>query len=104
MKIDRRQLLATGLAGGATALLGSRLAHAQAEALRIGALTPLTGGGAVYGTTMARTYALLAEEINKAVVQAASVSGFTGSALCSSDTTVQEAPIAYPKIGEHDAK
>ncbi|OGP10350.1 MAG: hypothetical protein A2048_00870 [Deltaproteobacteria bacterium GWA2_45_12] len=44
------------------------------------------------------------EEINKAVVQAASVSGFTGSALCSSDTTVQEAPIAYPKIGEHDAK
>lgn len=36
------------------------------------------------------------EEINKAVVKAASAAGFTGSALCSSDTTVQEAPIAYP--------
>jgi len=66
MKLDRRQFLATGLAGGATALLGSRLAHAQAEALRIGVLTPLTGGGAVYGTTMSRMYTLLADEINKA--------------------------------------
>lgn len=36
------------------------------------------------------------EEINKIVVSAASQVGFTGSALCSSDTTVQEAPIAYP--------
>lgn len=36
------------------------------------------------------------EEINKIVVNAASNAGFTGSALCSSDTTVQEAPIAYP--------
>lgn len=36
------------------------------------------------------------EEINKVVVRAASTVGFTGSALCSSDTTVQEAPIAYP--------
>ena len=36
------------------------------------------------------------EEINKTVVSAAVKVGFTGSALCSSDTTVQESPIAYP--------
>jgi branched-chain amino acid transport system substrate-binding protein len=66
MRLDRRQFLATGLAGGAVALAGGRLAHAQSEALRIGVLTPLTGGGAVYGTTMSRMYTLLAEEINKA--------------------------------------
>lgn len=35
-------------------------------------------------------------EINKVVVRAASEAGFTGGALCSSDTTVQESPIAYP--------
>ncbi len=65
MKLDRRQFLATGLAGGAAALVGGR-AHAQQEALRIGVLTPLTGGGAVYGTTMSRMYTLVADEINKA--------------------------------------
>ena len=53
MTLNRRQFLATGLAGGA-ALVGGRFAHAQPEALRIGVLTPLTGGGAVYGTTMSR--------------------------------------------------
>lgn len=37
-----------------------------------------------------------AEEINRMVVQCAAKEGFTGSGLCSSDTTVQEAPIAYP--------
>jgi branched-chain amino acid transport system substrate-binding protein len=65
MTLNRRQFLAMGLAGGA-ALVGGRSAHAQSEALRIGVLTPLTGGGAVYGTTMSRMYTLLAEEINKA--------------------------------------
>ena len=64
MKLDRRQFLATGL-GGAAALAGSR-AHAQQEGLRIGVLTPLTGGGTVYGTTMSRMYTLVADEINKA--------------------------------------
>lgn len=64
MKLDRRQFLATGLAGGAAALVGGR-AHAQQEALRIGVLTPLTGGGTVYGTTMSRMYTLVADEINK---------------------------------------
>jgi branched-chain amino acid transport system substrate-binding protein len=66
MKLNRRQFLTTGLAGSAAALAGVRFAHAQAEALRIGVLTPLTGGGAVYGTTMSRMYTLVAEEINKA--------------------------------------
>ena len=66
MGLDRRQFLATGLAGGTAALVGGRFAHAQSEALRIGVLTPLTGGGAVYGTTMSRMYALVADEINKA--------------------------------------
>jgi hypothetical protein len=36
------------------------------------------------------------EEINAVVVVAAKEAGFTNGALCSSDTTVQEAPIAYP--------
>jgi branched-chain amino acid transport system substrate-binding protein len=66
MRLNRRQFLATSLAGSAVALAGRRVAHAQAESLRIGVLTPLTGGGAVYGTTMSRMYTLLAEEINKA--------------------------------------
>ena len=65
MTLNRRQFLATGVAAGA-ALAGGRFAHAQSDALRIGVLTPLTGGGAVYGTTMSRMYTLLAEEINKA--------------------------------------
>jgi branched-chain amino acid transport system substrate-binding protein len=64
MKLDRRQFLATGLAGGAA--LVTRRADAQAEGLRIGVLTPLTGGGTVYGTTMSRMYTLVADEINKA--------------------------------------
>lgn len=37
-----------------------------------------------------------AEELNKIIVQHAVKEGFTGSNLCSSDTTVQEAPICYP--------
>lgn len=36
------------------------------------------------------------EAINRIVVQTATAMGFTGSGLCSSDTTVQESPIAYP--------
>ncbi len=37
-----------------------------------------------------------AEELNKIIVQHATEMGFSGSGICSSDTTVQEAPIAYP--------
>jgi hypothetical protein len=36
------------------------------------------------------------EAINRIVVKTAVEVGFTGSGLCSSDTTVQESPIAYP--------
>ena len=36
------------------------------------------------------------EAINQIVVKAAVTAGFTGKGLCSSDTTVQESPIAYP--------
>jgi len=36
------------------------------------------------------------EAINQKVIKAAVAAGFTGSRLCSSDTTVQESPIAYP--------
>lgn len=36
------------------------------------------------------------EAINQLVVKTAAEAGFTGSGLCSSDTTAQESPIAYP--------
>jgi hypothetical protein len=36
------------------------------------------------------------EAINQLVVKTAVKAGFTGSGLCSSDTTAQESPIAYP--------
>lgn len=67
MKTTRRHFLGTTLAGGAAVALGGvpRLARAQ-DAVRIGVLTPLTGGGAVYGTTMSRMYNLVAEDINRA--------------------------------------
>lgn len=37
-----------------------------------------------------------ASALNQIIVRHAAGAGFTGSELCSSDTTVQEAPIAYP--------
>jgi hypothetical protein len=37
-----------------------------------------------------------AERLNELIVETATKEGFTGATLCSSDTTVQEAPIAYP--------
>lgn len=42
-----------------------------------------------------------AEELNKIIVQHAVKEGFTGSRLCSSDTTVQEAPISHPTEAGH---
>jgi IS5 family transposase len=44
------------------------------------------------------------EAINRIVVDAAREAGFTDGALCSSDTTVQEAPIAYPTEVGHMKK
>lgn len=37
-----------------------------------------------------------AEALNQIIVKSAVLEGFTGSGLCSSDTTVQESPIAHP--------
>lgn len=37
-----------------------------------------------------------AEELNQIIVLHATQQGFTGTRICSADTTVQEAPIAYP--------
>jgi transposase, IS5 family len=44
------------------------------------------------------------EAINAIVVQSARDAGFTDGALCSSDTTVQEAPITYPTEVGHMKK
>lgn len=44
------------------------------------------------------------ESINQIVVKTAQAAGFTGSELCSSDTTVQEAPICYPTEVGHMKK
>lgn len=69
MTLHRRQFLARTAGGAAVAALGA-LARPHpawaADPVRIGALTPLTGAGAVYGTRMSRTYQLVADEINKA--------------------------------------
>lgn len=66
MSMHRRQFVAT-TAAGVLAALGGRVAPAVAqEPIRVGVLTPLTGGGAVYGTTMSRMYTALADEINRA--------------------------------------
>ena len=42
-----------------------------------------------------------AEELNALIVQYAVKEGFTGNKLCSSDTTVQEAPISHPTEVSH---
>ena len=93
MKITRRRFLGTTVAGGAAVTLGGmpRLAHAQ-DSVRIGVLTPLTGGGAVYGTTMSRMYTLLAEDINKAGgVSGRQIQLFTEDAQTNPDAGVRGA-------------
>ena len=45
-----------------------------------------------------------AQELNRLMVRSAAKLGFTGSELCSSDTTVQEAPIAHPTEVGHMKK
>jgi len=42
-----------------------------------------------------------AEALNHQIVQAATLHGFTGSQLCSSDTTAQQSPIAHPTEVSH---
>lgn len=45
-----------------------------------------------------------AEDLNRIIVQVAKSAGFTDGRLCSSDTTVQEAPICYPTEVGHMKK
>jgi branched-chain amino acid transport system substrate-binding protein len=71
MRLERRRFLAGAAGAAGAALFGRpewlRDAAAQAQGpIKVGVLTPLTGGGAVYGTIMSKTYAALADEINKA--------------------------------------
>jgi branched-chain amino acid transport system substrate-binding protein len=64
LRIGRRQFL---LAAGGGALVAGFPAIARGqEAIRIGTLMPLTGGGGVYGPDMQRAVVLEAEVINKA--------------------------------------
>jgi gas vesicle protein len=44
------------------------------------------------------------EALNQVIVHHAAAAGFTGSELCAADTTVQEAPIAYPTEAGHMKK
>ena len=76
MQINRREFLTAAAAGGAVSVVGDLAwlgrAWAQSgEPLRVGVLTPLTGGGAVYGTAMSKIYAALADEINKSTAAGA---------------------------------
>ena len=68
MSVDNRsrRFLVTGLWGLVALATGAAAPALAQETVRIGVLTPLTGGGATYGTGMSRAYALVADEINKA--------------------------------------
>jgi branched-chain amino acid transport system substrate-binding protein len=84
MAVTRRTFLGSAAAGGAITMIGERswLGRAWAqpgEPFRVGVLTPLTGGGAVYGTAMSKMYGLLAEEINKST--AAGAAGINGKPI-----------------------
>jgi branched-chain amino acid transport system substrate-binding protein len=84
MQINRREFLTAAAAGGAVSVVGDlawlRRAWAQSgEPLRVGVLTPLTGGGAVSGTAMSKVYAALADEINKST--AAGAAGIAGKPI-----------------------
>ena len=78
MAMNRREFLGAAAAGGAVSVIGDlawlgRAWAQSSEPLRVGVLTPLTGGGAVYGTAMAKIYQLLTEEINKSSASGAMV-------------------------------
>ena len=64
-RMDRRQFLATA-ASGALIVTGVPAIGRAQDAIRIGTLMPLTGGGGVYGPDMQRAVVLEAEAINKA--------------------------------------
>ena len=68
VSLERRTLLRTGGALGASALLGSgfgRTAFA-ADTVQVGSMSPLTGSQAAYGTFIQQGQSLFAEQFNKA--------------------------------------
>ncbi|SMC48920.1 ABC transporter substrate-binding protein [Rhizobium sp. RU36D] len=65
MKIHRRAFLG-GTAALALTSIAPLRAMAEGEAIRIGALTPLTGSGGTYGPVMVKAIQAVADEINAA--------------------------------------
>ncbi len=65
MKIHRRAFLGGTAALALTGIAPLR-AMAEGEAIRIGALTPLTGSGGTYGPVMVKAIQAVAAEINAA--------------------------------------
>lgn len=64
-KATRRGIMA-GTAFGAFAATLPRAVFAQAEPIKIGTLTPLTGSGGPYGPVMAKAVQAVAEQVNSA--------------------------------------
>jgi len=65
MTISRRALL-TGTATLAASTFVPARARAQGEAIRLGTLTPLTGGGGNYGPSMRKSMEWVVEQVNAA--------------------------------------
>jgi branched-chain amino acid transport system substrate-binding protein len=64
-RLSRRSVLAAGAAG--TALLAApAVVRAQAQPIRLGSLTPLTGAGGAYGPRMRDAIAAVVNEVNAA--------------------------------------
>ncbi len=63
--IHRRRVLVQGLSLGAGIVL-SPWVHAQANPIKLGTLTPLTGAGGPYGPVMAATAKAVLDEVNAA--------------------------------------
>lgn len=66
MMVHRRQFLGALTAGAAAGALPRAGRAADATAFRIGALNPITGSGAPYGTGMQKMLAVVIDEVNAA--------------------------------------
>ena len=73
VQVSRRQFIKASVAGAVgvalgdpSSLLQKAWAQTAQEPIRVGVLTPLTGGGAVYGRSMNEAYLGAANEINQA--------------------------------------
>lgn len=67
-RMDRRRFLACSIAVGASTTAGpfTRAFAQSSDVLRLGALLPLTGGGAVYGPSMQHAIKIAIDEVNAA--------------------------------------